>query len=72
MLKRALRKFLAESGLTKVGKPDGRQYTIKNGKLLVEALKTGIEPLEVRRKEERSMRSDHIMRYTDAVFNINA
>ena len=30
--KRALRKYLADSGLTDVVKPGGRQYTLKHGK----------------------------------------
>ena len=39
MQKRALRKYLADSGLTDV-KPGGRQYTLKHGKVLVEAIAT--------------------------------
>ena len=35
MQKRALRKYHAHSGLTEVVKPDGRQYTLKHGKVLV-------------------------------------
>ena len=35
MEKYALRKHLANSGLTEVVKPDGRQYTLKHGKVLV-------------------------------------
>ena len=31
MQKRALRKYLADSGLNKVVRPDGRQYTLKQG-----------------------------------------
>ena len=50
MHKRALRKYLADSGLTDVVKPGGRQYTLKHGKVLVEAIAAGIEPLEFRRK----------------------
>ena len=41
MQKRALRKYLADSGLTDVVKPGGRQYTHKHGKVLVEALAAG-------------------------------
>ena len=37
MQKRALRKYLANSGLTEVVRPDDRQYTLKHGKVLVEA-----------------------------------
>ena len=50
MQKRALRKYLAGRGLTEVVKPDGRQYTLKHGKVLVEAIAAGTEPLEFRRK----------------------
>ena len=35
MQKRALRKYLADSGLTDVVKPGGGQYTLKHGKVLV-------------------------------------
>ena len=48
MQKRALRKYLADSGLTEVVGPDGRQYTLKHGKVLVEAITAGIEPRELR------------------------
>ena len=47
MQKRALRKYLADSGLTGVVKPGGRQYTLKNGKVLVEAIAAGIVPLSL-------------------------
>ena len=50
MQKRALRKYLADSGLTDVVKRGGRPYTLKHGKVLVEAVAAGIEPLEFRRK----------------------
>ena len=46
MKKGALRKYLADSGLTEVVRPDGWQYTLKHGKVLVEAIAAGIEPLE--------------------------
>ena len=36
-------------------KPDGRQYSLKHGKLLVEAVAAGIEPLEFRRKVEKKL-----------------
>ena len=58
MKKRALRKYLAGSGFTTVVKPDGRQYTLKHGPVLVEAIAAGIEPFEFRRKVENSMRCD--------------
>ena len=54
--KRALRKYLADSGLTDVVKPGGRQYTLKHGKVLVEAIAAGLEPLEFRHKVERELR----------------
>ena len=54
--KRALRKYLAYSGLTDVVKPGGRQYTLKHGRVLVK-ISAGIEPLEFRRKGEREMSS---------------
>ena len=52
MQKRAVRKYLADSGLTEVVRPGGRQYTLKHGKVLVDAIAAGIEPLEFRRKVE--------------------
>ena len=50
MQKRALRKCLSDSGLTDVVKPGGRPYTLKHGKVLVEALAAGMELLEFRGK----------------------
>ena len=41
MQKRALRNCLADRGLTEVVRPDGRQYTLKHGKVLVEAIAAG-------------------------------
>ena len=52
--KRALRQYLVDSGLMDVVRPDGRQYTLKHGKVLVEAMAAGIEPLEFRRKWEKT------------------
>ena len=72
MQKRALRKYLADSGLTEVVRPDGRQYTLKHGKVLVEAIAAGIEPLEFRRKVEKKMRFDLVAHDPDALFNIIA
>ena len=40
MQKHALRKYLADGGLTDVVKPGGRQYTLEHGKVLVEAIAT--------------------------------
>ena len=50
---RALRKYLADSGFTKVVKPDGRQYKVKHSKVLVEAIAAGIEPAEFLRRKGR-------------------
>ena len=44
MQSRALRKKIADIGLTEVVKPDSRKYTIKHGKVLVEVMVGGIEP----------------------------
>ena len=45
MQKRTLRKYLADNGFTDVVRPDGRQYTLKHAKVLVETIAAGIEPL---------------------------
>ena len=70
MQERALRKYLADSGLTDVVKPGGRQYTLKHGKVLVEAISAGIEPLEFRRKVEKEMRVNVVVHDPDAQFSI--
>ena len=70
MQKRALRKYLADSGLTDVLKSGGLQYTPKHGKVLVEALAAGIEPIEFRRKVEREMRFNLVLHDPDALFKI--
>ena len=70
MQKRALRKYLADSGLTDVVKPCGRQYTLKHGKVLVEAISAGIERHEFRRKVEREMRFNLVVHDPDALLNI--
>ena len=70
MQKRALRKYLADSGLTDVVKRGGRQYTLKHGKVLVEAIAAGIEPLEFRRKVQSKMRFNLVVHDPDALFNI--
>ena len=44
MQKRALRKHLADSGLTDVVNVGGRQYTLKHGKVLVCLLYTSPSP----------------------------
>ena len=53
MQERDLRKCLADSGLAEVVKPNGRQYTLNHGRVLVKAIAAGIEPLKFRRKVER-------------------
>ena len=66
-----LRKYLADSGLTDVAKPGGRHYTLKHGKMLLEALAAGIDPLEFRRKVEWEMRFNLVVHDDpDALFNI--
>ena len=55
-----------------VVKPDARQYTLKHGKVLVEAMAAGIEPLEFRRKVEKKMRFDLVTHDPNALFNIVA
>ena len=55
MQKRALRKYLANSGGIDVVQPCRRQYTLKHGKVLVETIGEGIELLEFRYKVERKM-----------------
>ena len=72
MQKRAPRKYLADSGLTEVARPDGRQYTRKHGNVLVDAIAAGIEPLEFRRKVEKKMRFDLVTRDPDALFSVIA
>ena len=62
MQERALRKFLFDSGLTEVVRPDGRQHMLKHGKALVEIIAAGIEPREFRRKVEKDMRFDLVTR----------
>ena len=72
MQKCALRKCLADSGLTEVVRPNGRLYTLKHGKVLVEAIAAGIGPLEFRRKAEKNMCFDVATHEPDAVFSIIA
>ena len=69
MQKRALWKYLADNEFTEVVKPDDRQYMLKYGKVLIEAIAAGIEPLEFRHKVERNMQFD-IAHDPDALFNI--
>ena len=70
MNKRVLRKHLADSGLTDIVKPGDRQYTLKHGKVMVEAIAAGIEPLEFRHKMEGEMRFNLVVHDPDALFNI--
>ena len=49
-------------------RPDGRQYTLKYGKVLVEALASGIEPLEFRRMVDKNIRFDLVTHDPDAMF----
>ena len=53
-------------------RPNGRQYTLKHSKVLVEAIPTGIEPLEFRRKVEKNMRFDLVTHGADALFSVIA
>ena len=68
--KGALRKYLADSVLVEVVQPDGRQYTLKHGKVLVEAIAAGIELPVFRRKVEREMRFDLVTQDPDAWFSL--
>ena len=70
MKMRALRKCLGDSGLTDVVNPGGHQYKLKHGKVLVEAIAAGVEPLEFRRKVEIEMRFNLVLHDPDALFNI--
>ena len=70
--KRALRKYVADSGLTEAVKPDVRDYTLRHGKVLVEAKAAEIEPLEFRRKVESKRRFVFVTDDPCALFNIIA
>ena len=72
MQKRALPKYLADSGLREVVRPDGRKYTLKHGKVLVEAIAAGIETLEFHRKVGKVMRFDLVTHDPDALCSIIA
>ena len=72
MKKRAVRKYLADSGLKEVVNPDGRRYTLKHGKVLIAAIAAGIEPLEFGRKVENKTCFDLIKHDPDALFIIIA
>ena len=69
MQKRALRNHLADSGLTEMVRPDGRRYTLKHGKVLVNAIAAGIEPLEFCREVENKMRFDLVTHDPGALSN---
>ena len=47
-----------------------RQYTLKHGKVLVEAISAGIEPIEFRHKVEREIRFNLVVHNPDALSNI--
>ena len=72
MRKGALRKYRADSSLAEVVRPDGRQYTLKHGKVLVEEIAAAIEPLDFRCKVEEKMRFDLVTHDPDALFSIIA
>ena len=61
---RALRRYFAGS--------DGRQYTQRHGKVLVQAMASGIAPLEFRRKVERRIRFDLVAHDPEALYIIIA
>ena len=65
----ALRIYLADRRLMEVVRPDGRQYTLKHVKVLVEAIAAGIEPLEFRRTVEKKMRFDLVTHDPVALFS---
>ena len=68
--KLALQKYLADSGLTDVVEPGGRQHTLKQGKMLLEAIAAGIEPFEFGHKVEKEMRFNLVVHDPDALFII--
>ena len=70
MEKCALRKYLADSGPTDVVNPGCRQYTLRHGKVLVEAIAAGIEPLAFRGKVESEMIFNLVVHDPDALINI--
>ena len=53
-------------------RPDGREYTVNHGKVLVKAIAAGIEPLGVRRQVQNSKRFDLVTHDPDALFSIIA
>ena len=53
-------------------RPDGREYTLKYGKVLVEALASGIEPLELHRMVDKKIRFDLVTHVPDVLFFIIA
>ena len=70
MQQHALPKYLDDNWLMDVVQPGGRQYTLKHGKVLIEAIAAGIEPLEFRHKVERELSFNLVVRAPDALFNI--
>ena len=51
-------------------KPGGRQDTLRHGKVLIEAISAGIEPIEFRRKVASEMGFNLVVHDPDALFNI--
>ena len=70
MQRRDLRRYRAQIGFTDVVKPVGRQYTLKHGKVVLEAIRAGIEPLEVHHNVEREMRFNLVVQDPAAMYNI--
>ena len=70
MQKHALRKYLADSGLTEVVTPGGRQYTQKHGKVLIEAIAARIKPLQFRPKVGEKLCFHLVMHDPDALLSI--
>ena len=68
--KRALQKHISDSGLTNVVNVGGRQYTLRHGKVLVEAISAGIAPGKFRRKVEKDLGFSIIVHDPDALFNV--
>ena len=70
MSKRALNKYLVDSGLTDMVRPGSAQYTLRHGEMLVEPKAVVMEPLEFRLKVAKETRLDLVVHDPDAPFNI--
>ena len=66
----AMRKYLAACGLTDVVNQGDLQYTLNHGKVLVDTIAAGTEPLEFRCKVESEIRFNLVVHDPDALFNI--